>query len=299
MEEDLNKSKISRVVLEGIDYFIFLALLKYLYTDHLISVSYHVPKLKVLAERFSLPRLVALCCRHMGLAVKQDDTKAQSTIPPSSWCSDLQGKINSSLYSDLSLLLEDSQVIFVHKVLLAARMSYFKTIFEGNFKEGNERIMTIKELEYEPFLMVLSFVYTNTTAFLVEDKTKDYVLDVLLCAGRFLVEELKQSIEKMLEEQLTQLQDEEADEVFNFLFISESVETPKLRNACMDIISERLSHFRTLEGWNDVSQRYPETVKGIEELHSYKFSPHNVSGPKERCLEVVEEGYAFPTLRTY
>eukprot|EP01126_Amoeba_proteus_P054288 TRINITY_DN6672_c0_g1_i2.p1 TRINITY_DN6672_c0_g1~~TRINITY_DN6672_c0_g1_i2.p1 ORF type:complete len:271 (-),score=62.72 TRINITY_DN6672_c0_g1_i2:130-942(-) len=259
------------------DYFIFIALLKYLYTDHLISVSYHVPKLKLLAERFSLPRLVALCCRHMGLIVKQENGKVGTIIPPSSWREDLQQMVNFPLYSDLSLVLEDSRIIHVHKVLLAARMSYFKTIFEGSFKEGHENTMVLKEVEYEPLLMVLSFVYTNAISF--PEEKENYVLEVLLCAGRFLVEELKQNIEKMLEEQLNKfceegdhVEPEDLESVLNFLFISETVETPKLKNACLDFISEGISRFRALEGWKEVMSRYPETLNRIEELERCKLS---------------------------
>lgn len=69
----------TKVYLEGVEYFVFLSLLKYLYTDNLQAVSYHVPKLKVMAERFGLERLSKLCKQYIGNLKKDEGMR---TVPP-------------------------------------------------------------------------------------------------------------------------------------------------------------------------------------------------------------------------
>eukprot|EP01127_Copromyxa_protea_P024380 TRINITY_DN956_c0_g1_i1.p1 TRINITY_DN956_c0_g1~~TRINITY_DN956_c0_g1_i1.p1 ORF type:complete len:529 (-),score=116.20 TRINITY_DN956_c0_g1_i1:17-1603(-) len=115
----------TRVVVAGAEFYIFLALLKYLYTDNLIAVSYHVPKLNVLAEKFELQRLSQLCRRHSGL-LKEDETVLAST-----WPSDLKKMVNSTLYSDIRFKMQDDATVYSHRVVLSARSEYFRTIFDG------------------------------------------------------------------------------------------------------------------------------------------------------------------------
>lgn len=70
----------TKVYLEGVEYFVFLSLLKYLYTDNLQAVSYHVPKLKVMAERFGLERLSKLCKQYIGKLKKDEGKKCASSF---------------------------------------------------------------------------------------------------------------------------------------------------------------------------------------------------------------------------
>lgn len=55
------------IVIDNVEYQVFLALMYYLYTDHLKVPSHLVDKLRVLAVRYGLPRLEALCKRFSEL----------------------------------------------------------------------------------------------------------------------------------------------------------------------------------------------------------------------------------------
>lgn len=118
--------------------------------------------------------------------------------------------------------------------------------------------MTIKEVSSEVFEQCLSFIYTNQTPF---EGHEDVIVDLLLAAGRFLLEELKQRIEKLLEEQL----DEE--NAMDLLLISETAQTPKLRTACIDLISENLPKFKAHEGYKILARLHPNTKRHIDFVH--------------------------------
>lgn len=130
---------VTKVRMEGIGYFVFLSLLKYLYTDNLIAVSYHVPKLKVIADDYGLDRLSKLCKRYAGTLNKDEGsltvtfrkTDLLESVTASSWASDMKKMVNSPDYSDLKLKLQDGTDFFAHKMILSSRTDYFKTIFEG------------------------------------------------------------------------------------------------------------------------------------------------------------------------
>lgn len=119
------------------------------------------------------------------------------------------------------------------------------------------------------FELVLSFIYTNQPPF--EDH-EDVIVDLLLAAGRFLLEELKQRIEKLLEEQL------DKENAMDLLLISETAQTPKLRNACIDLVSSDLPHFKSNEGYKILSRLHPNTKRHVDFLyctHTQKQSPIN------------------------
>jgi hypothetical protein len=62
------RSTHDEIVIDNVEYHVFLALLHYLYTDHLKVAPHLVDKLKTVATRYGLPRLVALCKRFTQLS---------------------------------------------------------------------------------------------------------------------------------------------------------------------------------------------------------------------------------------
>lgn len=126
--------------------------------------------------------------------------------------------------------------------------------------------MEIKEISSEVFQLVLTFIYTNQTKF---EGHEDAIVDLLLAAGRFLLEELKQRIEKMLEEEL------DSENGLDLLLISETAQAPKLRNACIDLISANLPDFKTNEGYNVLARLYPHTKRHVDFLYRSQFEKEN------------------------
>jgi len=53
----------------NVEHNVFLAFLRYLYTDHLKAPSHLLRKLEALARRYRLPRLAALCRQQLSLRI--------------------------------------------------------------------------------------------------------------------------------------------------------------------------------------------------------------------------------------
>ena len=74
--------------------------------------------------------------------------------------SELAKLLESEMYSDVVLELQDGKQFRCHKSILAARTQYFNTMFYGSWKESFD--MTIKLLGFSSsvFELVLNFIYT-------------------------------------------------------------------------------------------------------------------------------------------
>jgi len=184
----------------------------------------------------------------------------QVPIPPSNFSSDMATVLNSSEIADINFTLADGSVLFAHKIVLSARSDYFRTIFEGNFRESGKQHIDMQEIDRVTFMELLRFIYTNEIS-----DVGDHVVDVLVAAGRFLLDDLKQSIEKQLESQL------DTENTLDLLFLSESTHTPKLRKASISSLVENLGNWKNISGLKDLRQNSPITMKHVEFLYRKKF----------------------------
>jgi len=258
------------VSLENIEFFVFVAFLRYLYTDQVKAPLHHVPKLIVLANLYELPRMAIICKRLLMFKeapVWGGDQSGlhQEPIPPSTFSSDLSTAINTSENADITFTLADNSLVFGHKSILISRSDYFRTIFEGSFRESGETHVDMKEIERATFLELLRFMYTNDIT-----DVDDQIVDVLIASGRFLLDDLKQKIEKHLESQL------DVENTLDLLFLSESAHTPKLRKACVSMLVDNLTKVKSknANGLKDLRLNSPLTMKHVEYLYRKKYDPN-------------------------
>jgi len=183
-------------------------------------------------------------------------------IPPSTFSKDLATAINSTEYADINFALSDNSEVFAHKVILTARSDYFRTIFEGSFRESGQTHISMKDIERDTFLALLRFMYTNELT-----DSENLMVDVLIASARFLLDDLKQKIEKFLETQL------DVDNVIDLLFLSESTQTPKLRKACISLLIENLPTLKSTPGLKELRIHNPTTMKHVEFLYRKKYDP--------------------------
>jgi len=254
------------VEIDNLEFFVFVAFLRYLYTDQVKAPLHHVPKLIVLANLYNLPRMAIICKRLLIFKEApiwggDQSSLPQEVVPPSTFAQDLTTAINSPNYSDINFTLADDTIVFAHKMILAARSDYFRTIFEGSFRESVQTRINMKEIESSIFLALLRFMYTDEIA-----DTDDHMVEVLIASGRFLLDDLKQRIEKHLESQL------EPENTVDLLFLGESTNTPKLRKACIASLVENLPKLKS--GLQDLSLNSPATVKHVEFLYRKKYDPN-------------------------
>jgi alpha-tubulin suppressor-like RCC1 family protein len=245
------------VELKNIDHNVFLGLLYYLYTDHLKVAPHLVPKLQDLASSYRLPRLVALCKRFARLGrIENDGTSV--AIPASLFAEQMTEAINSKQYSDVTFTVKESAdsntiiTVYGHKCVLVSRSDYFKTILDPNsaFAERGRNSFPLDEIHRDTFVHLMQYLYSNC----LPELTADNVIELLMGADRFLIEDMKQLIATEIEDSIM------PDNVVDLLLLSERTLTPRLRRACINLI------------FNSCKQHRHQP----DQLSFLRASPHNV-----------------------
>uniref|UniRef100_A0A7E4WBE1 BTB domain-containing protein n=1 Tax=Panagrellus redivivus TaxID=6233 RepID=A0A7E4WBE1_PANRE len=94
---------------------------------------------------------------------------------------------------------ESVDVIFVvektkfpaHRALLSMHSDYFKTMFNGNFKEAKLNKIILKETNVKAFTRVLEYIYIRHMEYLKNHKIKmEEAFEVLACAKFYMVDAL-------------------------------------------------------------------------------------------------------------
>ena len=238
-----------------IDPLVFQGLLNYLYSDHLRVAPHLVGRLAVLALRLHLPRLVGLCERYLALeeGAERSASEEELSVPHSTWEHDLQLALDDKTFSDFELVVEGSTKISSHRIVLHARCDYFSTLFKSAFQDSSAKELELGGLTRDQLIALLTYLYTNS----VDHVDSDNIVDLLHSSDRFLIEDLKQTIELRLEQAI----DDET--VVDALMISESTATPRLRNACFLRIINNLDKFKG-SALSKLREAMPTTLRELD-----------------------------------
>lgn len=246
-----------------IDPLVFQGLLNYLYCDHLRVPPHLVGRLAVLALRLRLPRLVALCERFLSLEEGAELTPGEKNIqvPHSTWEEDLESSLDDPTFSDFVLsstnpngVDEPARKTYAHRIILYARCDYFSTMFSSAFNDSKAAELELPAVAKEQLIDLLTYIYTNRT----DHIDADSVVELLLTADRFLVDDLKQAIELQLEQSV------DNESVVDALLISESTATPRLRTACFSRIISNLDHFKASSDLKKLREALPTTLRELD-----------------------------------
>ena len=61
--------------------------------------------------------------------------------------------------SDITIRTDDGQIFFAHRVLLAAKSTYFKTLFLGQFRDSTEKEFVLLDVDPDSFSLILDLIY--------------------------------------------------------------------------------------------------------------------------------------------
>uniref|UniRef100_A0A1I7RXN9 BTB domain-containing protein n=1 Tax=Bursaphelenchus xylophilus TaxID=6326 RepID=A0A1I7RXN9_BURXY len=92
---------------------------------------------------------------------------------------------NEGLYCDLQIVCED-QVFNVHKVLMAAGVSYFRHMLRSGMLESSHNRVELTNVTPEALAAIVDFVYTGRT-----ELSNKNAVDILLAANFLMVDELQ------------------------------------------------------------------------------------------------------------
>jgi len=114
----------------------------------------------------------------------------------------------SDLFSDVTLVVE-GQSLSAHRVILAAKSDYFRTLLTSGMKESYSKEVELKDTPIQAFRLLLRFIYTGQMS--LEEQELEVVLDVLGLAQRYCFLELEKSVAEHL---CSTLDEERVCEIF-------------------------------------------------------------------------------------
>jgi len=218
-------------------YGVFLALLRYLYTDHLKAASHLLDDLEILAKKYQLWRL-AVMCKRAKLVRHTPEMQNTIQIPPSTFSEDLRKAVNNNDYYPDGTFTAQSEIIPIHKAILKCRSSYFERFFDSSFKEKDQ---IVYEIDVSPaiFMDLLIYLYTNEESIIVADNA----VELLELADKFMLEDFKQIVEYFIEASL------DTDNVAYLLQVADRFGAPRLKRSCLDLMCRS-----SMENWRSASK---------------------------------------------
>ena len=202
-----------------------------------------------LSACYRLPRL-HLMCRKACQAMKGGRITEREIIqvPPSTFSEDMRDYLNRGEYSDIQFRNTNGSMIPSHRAILTRRCEFFRSMFASGFRESGEMHSIINVDEYiepEVFSTFLDFLYTGDEKVI----SPENVCDLLGAADRYMVDDLKQLTESIIENSLDE------QNACWLLLLGDRYNANRLKRACLDEITKSQPSVETVrqtEGYKDV-----------------------------------------------
>jgi len=128
----------------------FKEFLMYLYSDNCLINSENSEVLHRLGKQYHLDALVS--------RIEGKDIRGCTLID------DLEKLVTNSLFSDVTFVVEGTQRLPAHKLILQVRSEYFCRMFSSGLRESQSKNIKIVDCTATVFADVLRFIYTDTCA---------------------------------------------------------------------------------------------------------------------------------------
>ncbi|GMT29767.1 hypothetical protein PFISCL1PPCAC_21064 [Pristionchus fissidentatus] len=148
-----------------------------------------------------------------------------------------------SKFSDVILIVEEYE-LHISKAILAHASSYFETLFYGDFTESRENKITLKDVAFEDFLVVLGLIYATD-----EEVDDDNVDGILVLADQF-------DMKRVLYKAETWLVESSNKQFAHKVYLGDKYKLELLLTHCLDEIDsfEKLSEVTTSEFFKNLSE---------------------------------------------
>lgn len=177
-------------------------------------------------------------------------------VPPPALVNDFRRLVNDSSTSDVSFLVEGTQV-FAHRAILAVRSEYFRVLlFNGHMREsvlssGGGSVVNpaapieIRDVSHSVFLKVLEYLYTDT----VQNVNLELGIHLLVASEQFLLDRLKALSEDIIRGEI------DVHNVISILVTSHQHNASGLKEIALDFILANLTDKTIRKGlsvsWNE------------------------------------------------
>jgi len=152
------------------------------------------------------------------------------------------------------------EVFFCHRMILAERSGHFRTTLGGNFREGQTRVIEIKDMDVDTFKALLRYIYSGELS-----NMETNAMLLMEVSQRFDMTDLKEVCEKYLVENYLKL-----DNVLDTLLTADLHEAKKLKKAAMKMIVKNSDKIVKQEGWKEKLEKSRNLVYEIFEAMAAK-----------------------------
>lgn len=123
----------------------------------------------------------------------------QISVPPDTFLTDMQNLLGNPHLSDIQIRVRD-RTIPAHKLILALRSNFFKSMFSSGMRESREdcKEIDMSQFDYNHVMVCLEEMYGRNPKI----KTADEAVDVLGCASFLDIERLRLSCERLIRSNL-------------------------------------------------------------------------------------------------
>ena len=158
---------------------------------------------------------------------------------------DLKTLLNNPARSDVTFMVE-GRPIYAHRCVIMCRCDPLERMLEGPMRESSQKEIVLHEQQYEVFMALLEYLYTDRVAAIQSKTVKvEFALDLLSVADQFLVEKLKLLCENSIQKSI------DVDNVAHMLSTADQRQAHGLRKKCFEYI---LRHFGKVIGTQAFSE---------------------------------------------
>jgi len=168
------------------------------------------------------------------------------------------------LFSDATISVHGIE-FYVHKCILAARYAFFKKMFTGGWKEGEENAAIIKEMSPEVFRIILEFIYKGELADW-KAKLEKYADDLIKATDMLGIDGLRGKCEKYLirEGKIN------VETACKYFILADKHQAPELKAKAWHFISENLDEVEKTSGYKELERHQTSPAQLVKLLPPLK-----------------------------
>jgi len=127
----------------------------------------------------------------------------------------------------VTFFVEDKP-LHAHRIALLASSNAFRAMFNGGYKERDERSISIPNIRYDVFVLMMRYTYTGQV-----EVPADLAQDLLRASDQYLLEGLKGLCQETISDSIS------TENIFDVYELSESFNAPQLGSRCVMFILEK------------------------------------------------------------
>jgi len=225
----------NEIVISDVKYEVFMALITYLYTGIVDIAAENQLALLDIAKFYEISKLVNICEREVSVETRLRE------ISNTEVGEDLDKSVNSNEFSDFCLIVNEDKRVHCHKVILAARSTYFSAMLSGSMQESRAKEVKLYDLEEAVLLSVMHFLYAEKLVV-----TSDIAVDLLEAANLYRLDQLKSMCEATTQQWV------DKDNAVYLLQAAELTGSYMLKEFCSSYILKQLDLINDISGITEV-----------------------------------------------